>query len=158
MTITSRDACAAVPHASPLPPPAFADPAIRPPAAVGYSPPPAAGRDHPTSSAVVEQLVMRAFGLELPTLVAERRGRAPVAFARQVAIYLTHVHLGLSLTAAARRFRRDRTTARHACRRVEDSRDDPDVDRRIEAVEIALDRWAGFVGAEIDVAAAEVRP
>ena len=100
---------------------------------------------HPTACSVVEQLVIRSFGLDLTTLIAERRGRAQVAFARQVAIYVTHTHLGLTLTAAAQRFRRDRTTARHACHRVEDSRDDPEVDRRIEAVEVALDHWAGIL-------------
>jgi chromosomal replication initiation ATPase DnaA len=92
-------------------------------------------------TALLEQLVMRAFGLDLPTLVSDRRGQAPVAFARQVAIYLSHVHLRMSISAAARRFRRDRTTAAHACRLVEDRRDDPDVDRRIEAVALALDHW-----------------
>lgn len=119
---------------------------------------PATVIDHPTSHAVVEQLVMRAFGLNLPTLMAERRGRAPVAFARQVAIYVTHTHLGLTLTAAARRFHRDRTTAGHACRRVEDSREDPDVDRRIEAVETALDRWADLVrSGHLDLSAEALR-
>jgi hypothetical protein len=60
---------------------------------------------------LLELLVMRAFGLDLPTLVSDRRGQAPVAFARQVAIYLSHVHLRMSISAAARRFRRDRSTA-----------------------------------------------
>lgn len=97
-----------------------------------------AGGDPRTPPAVVEQLVLRAFGLDLPTLLADRRGRAPVAFARQVAIYLTHTHLGLTLTACGQRFRRDRTTARHACQLVEDCRDDPEMDRRIGALEEAL--------------------
>jgi chromosomal replication initiation ATPase DnaA len=101
---------------------------------------------------LVEQLVMRAFGLDLPTLISERRGRAPVAFARQVAIYLSHVHLRMSLTRAARLFRRDRTTAGHACRRVEDRRDDPEVDRRIEAVTMALDSVLA-----LDIAGREAR-
>jgi chromosomal replication initiation ATPase DnaA len=98
-------------------------------------------RNNPPAVDLVEQLVMRAFEIVLPTLVAVRRGRAQVAFARQVAIYLTHVHLGLTLTASARFYCRDRTTASHACRRVEDRREDPEIDRRIEAVETALDRW-----------------
>jgi chromosomal replication initiation ATPase DnaA len=106
---------------------------------------PATENGHPNDMTIVEQLVMRAFEIQQPTLLSNRRGRAPVAFARQVAIYITHVHLGLSLTAAAHRFRRDRTTAAHACRRVEDRREDPDVDRRIEAVETALDHWVDLV-------------
>jgi hypothetical protein len=57
---------------------------------------------------------------------------------------------------AARLFRRDRTTAGHACRRVEDRRDDPEVDRRIEAVAtaleglIALGRDGGVSGREVE--------
>jgi chromosomal replication initiation ATPase DnaA len=98
----------------------------------------------PDGLALVEQLVMRTFGLELPTLRADRRGRAPIAFARQVAIYISHVHLRMTLTEVARYFRRDRTTAGHACRRVEDRREDPDVDRRIEAVEVALTHYVGL--------------
>lgn len=104
----------------------------------------AARRASPVSKiVVVEQLVIQAFGLDVPTLISDRRGRAPVALARQVAIYLLHVHLGMTLTAAAWHFRRDRTTAGHACRRVEDRREDGNVDRMIEEMEMALDRWRG---------------
>lgn len=95
--------------------------------------------EDPMVCAVLEQLVIRAFELPHTTLRAGQRGRAPTAFARQVAIYLAHVHLGRTITAAARQFGRDRTTASHAVRVVEDRREDPDVDRRILAVEKALD-------------------
>ena len=54
-----------------------------------------------------------------------RRGRATVALARQVAIYLAHTRLGLPYCARGAVFGRDRTTAAHACRRVEDRREDP---------------------------------
>lgn len=84
-------------------------------------------------------MVAAAFGLAAEELASERRGVADVAFARQVAMYLAHTRLGLPLTAAGGLFRRDRTTARHACRQVEDRRDDPRVDRLLECLERGID-------------------
>jgi len=74
-------------------------------------------------------------------LRAARRGRAPAAFARQTAIYLAHVHFGMSLSEVGRNFGRDRTTVAHACACVEDSRDDPRFERVLLCLEAALDRW-----------------
>lgn len=84
-------------------------------------------------------MVAAAFGLAAEELASERRGMADVAFARQVAMYLAHTRLGLPLTAAGGLFQRDRTTARHACRQVEDRRDDPRVDRLLECLERGID-------------------
>lgn len=84
-------------------------------------------------------MVAAAFGLAAEELASERRGVADVAFARQVAMYLAHTRLGLPLTAAGGLFHRDRTTARHACRQVEDRRDDPRVDRLLECLERGID-------------------
>ena len=84
-------------------------------------------------------MVAAAFGLPVDELASERRGAAEVAFARQVAMYLAHTHLGLPLTAAGGLFRRDRTTARHACRQVEERRDDPRVDSLLEHLERGID-------------------
>jgi chromosomal replication initiation ATPase DnaA len=106
-----------------------------------HAPVPVSPAGQPDDAALVEQLVIRAFGLPVSTLLSDRRGQASVAFGRQVAIYLVHTRLRFSQAAAARRFRRDRTTAWHACGLVEDRREDPEIDRRIEAVEHALDRW-----------------
>jgi chromosomal replication initiation ATPase DnaA len=89
----------------------------------------------------IETLVAGAFGVALTDLRAEKRGKAPAAFARQAAMYLAHVHLGLSLSQVGRSFGRDRTTVAHACACVEDSRDDPRVERVIACLEGTLDRW-----------------
>jgi chromosomal replication initiation ATPase DnaA len=91
---------------------------------------------------LVEQVVLRAFNLELHSLRLPSRGRAEIALARQVAIYVLHVHLGLSLTASARAFGRDRTTAAHACQKVEDSRDSRRFDRVLSEIETAIERWS----------------
>lgn len=88
---------------------------------------------------VIEGCVRAVFALPGISLHAPRRGRAEVAQARQVAMYLAHVVLGLSLTDVGRRFGRDRTTAAHACRLVEDWRDDPAFDALASTLEEAVD-------------------
>ena len=72
----------------------------------------------------VSRVVAAAFDVTVQDLHLPRRGRAKVALARQVAMYLAHVGLGLTLSDAGRLFRRDRTTAAHACRLVENLRDE----------------------------------
>lgn len=76
-------------------------------------------------------------GHALP-LVHGCRGAAEVAFVRQVAMYLAHVGCGLSYTQAAALFGRDRTTAAHACRLVEERRDDPGFDRILDLLESCI--------------------
>jgi chromosomal replication initiation ATPase DnaA len=61
-----------------------------------------------------------------------------VTFARQVAMYLTHVGAGLPQTEVGRLFARDRTTVAHACAVVEERRDDPVFDRSLEVLETVL--------------------
>lgn len=90
---------------------------------------------------VIEATVAAAFGLPLQELSAPTRRRANVAFARQVGMYVAHVALGLSLTETGQVFGRDRTTASHACRVVEDRRDDGDVDRMLDAIEAVVLAW-----------------
>ena len=58
-----------------------------------------------------------------------------VARVRQIAMYVTHVSLGVSMHEVGRGFFRDRTTVRHACHLVEDMRDDEDFDRAVVMME-----------------------
>jgi len=92
----------------------------------------------------LEAVVAHTFGLAHADLHAASRGEAPVAFARQVAMYVAHVWLAMSLSEVGRRFARDRTTVAHACRVVEDRRDDPRIDRVVTAIESATDLWRRF--------------
>lgn len=69
------------------------------------------------------------------------RCTARVASARQAAIYFAHVVFAANLTRAGGIFGRDRTTARHACFRMEDWRDDVRIDRAFDALEPALKVW-----------------
>jgi chromosomal replication initiator protein len=65
------------------------------------------------------------FRIPLAEMISQRRGRG-VARPRQVAMYLTREHTGLSLPNIGRLFgHRDHTTVMHACRQVERLSADP---------------------------------
>jgi len=92
----------------------------------------------------IESLVATVFGVSATELLARSRGPAPVALARQTAMYLAHVDLGLSLRDIGAYFGRDRTTVAHACARIEDRRDDPHWARLLDHLEHALREWCRF--------------
>lgn len=89
---------------------------------------------------VVTLCVARDFGFDPSALLEPTRGAPQVAFARQVAIYLAHICFGLSFAAIGRMFHRNRTTVAHACRVIEDRRDDRGLDLRLTALERACRR------------------
>lgn len=73
-------------------------------------------------------VVAYACGVEVELIGGGSRGAAPVAFARQLSMYLTHVAFEISLSRVAIAFGRDRSTVGHACHLIEDRRDDPEFD------------------------------
>jgi len=85
---------------------------------------------------LIAVIVATAFGVTVKELRSRSRGPASVALARQVAMYLGHVVFGLNLTRLGHGFGRDRTTARHAVRMVEECRDDPIIDQFFTALEL----------------------
>ncbi len=92
--------------------------------------------------------VAAAFALPLTELRAPTRRSRTAAFARQIAMYLAHVGFGLSFTQIGRGFGRDRTTAAHACKAIEALRDDPSLDRMLDALEHACRTSAGAISDE----------
>ena len=84
---------------------------------------------------LIETTIGDVFGVPQADLSRQSRGKAPVALARQAAMYLAHVACGLNLTDVGRIFARDRTTVAHACAVIEDRRDDPVFDRALELME-----------------------
>ncbi|MDZ4790179.1 MAG: helix-turn-helix domain-containing protein [Hyphomicrobiales bacterium] len=88
--------------------------------------------------AVLEHAVASAFGVSREDLLAPTRRQAPIAFARQVAMYLAHVGYSLTFTQIGELFSRDRTTVAHACSLVEDMRDDDALDHTLSALEKAI--------------------
>lgn len=81
------------------------------------------------------QAVETASGVGRDELHAATRGRHNVAVARQTGMYLARIALGMTLSSAGRLFGRDRTTASHACRVIEDLRDDPGFDALLHEME-----------------------
>lgn len=100
------------------------------------------GRRGGRTQRFLESVVSCAFDVPVEGVRRAGRGPAPVALTRQVAIYLAHTRLGLTFSAAGAMFDRDRTTAAHACRTVEDFRDDERFDETLGYLEKALDLWS----------------
>lgn len=94
---------------------------------------------------IVTAAVAAAFTLPIGELRTPERRCARAAFARQSAMYLAHVAFGLSYTDVGRAFGRDRTTAAHACRIVEDRRTDPGLDTTLASLEHLLRRTCGLI-------------
>ncbi len=96
---------------------------------------------HPTSpDRQCRKIISRVatdFDVSSGDIVCGTRGSQKAAFARQVAMYLAHVGFGFGFAAIGECFGRDRTTVAHACRVVEDRRDDIWFDCRMAALERA---------------------
>jgi hypothetical protein len=86
-----------------------------------------------------------AFAVPIDEIGARTRGRPQAAFARQSAMYLVHIVLRLGYADVGALFGRDRTTAAHACRLVEERRDDPGIDALLLALEgVCADLALGY--------------
>ncbi|NRB13410.1 MAG: hypothetical protein HRU29_03325 [Rhizobiales bacterium] len=87
-------------------------------------------------------MVSKVFRVSTKEILAKSRSQAHVAFARQVAMYLTHICCGLNLTQTGKMFNRDRTTVAYACNLVEDKRDEIDFDLTLEILEKTICEFA----------------
>lgn len=121
-----------------LPSPAL--PSVRPPSARAVlAPPRHAQRERAFRLAqLTKQAVSHAWAVPEEELRAATRRRAPVATARQIAMYLCHVVFGLSFAEVGRQFFRDRTTVAYACECIEDRRDDAEFDLMLDRIELAV--------------------
>jgi len=98
----------------------------------------AAASPHDRLRGVIEDIVSNVFSVRPEQLRRATRGRANIALARQVAMYIAHVGYGMSLTEVGRLFERDRTTVAHAFGVVEIRRDDPDFDGAVVLLELIV--------------------
>jgi chromosomal replication initiation ATPase DnaA len=92
---------------------------------------------------VAQVMVAHVFGVDVQDLCARERSTARAALARQIAMYLSHVVLNMSFSQIGTAFGRDRSTACHALRHVENMRDDPELDRTLLQLEILLRQTVG---------------
>ncbi|MBN8552218.1 MAG: chromosomal replication initiator DnaA [Caulobacterales bacterium] len=93
--------------------------------------------DQGVAALVVEMVALATATPRNEILDGRHRGRA-AAHARQMAMYLIHVIFQWPLDRIGAAFGRDRTTAGHACRRVEDRRDDQGTDEMLDRLEACL--------------------
>lgn len=71
-------------------------------------------------------------------LTSSSRGRSNVCLARQMSMYLIHTVFSVPYHRVAVFLKRDRTTISHACKLVEDLRDNEEFDKRLETMENLL--------------------
>ncbi|MCR9194680.1 MAG: chromosomal replication initiator DnaA [Hyphomonas sp.] len=83
-------------------------------------------------------LVGYALKLKAENIMMRDRGPRDMVQARQVAMYLTHVGLEMSLSRVANAFERDRSTVAHACHKIEEMRDEAEFDAWLETLEKGL--------------------
>jgi hypothetical protein len=128
------------------PSPLYPSSALSAAPALEWTPPTASGEDDASEATppltperrllcmIVRQLteeLLRATGLEND----QDPGRRATSHVRQVAMYVCHVAYSMPMGQVAQAFGRDRSTVGHACRMVEDRRDDRAYDTFVAIVE-----------------------
>ena len=84
------------------------------------------------------ELVAAARGISVKALMGPDRGKAEIALARQLAMYLMHTQYSRIYAEVGRFFGRDRTTVSHACGLIEELREDVAFDESVEKLETEL--------------------
>lgn len=84
------------------------------------------------------ELVAAARGLSTTALMGPDRGKADIALARQLAMYLMHTHYSRIYSEVGRFFGRDRTTVSHACGLIEEMREEVAFDAGVARLEADL--------------------
>lgn len=75
------------------------------------------------------------FGISGKELREPGRSNSAVTRVRHIAMYVTHVSLGLTMKEVGYGFARDKTTVMYGCHLIEDLRDDPEFDRIVGTAE-----------------------
>jgi chromosomal replication initiation ATPase DnaA len=87
----------------------------------------------------VLSIVSAEFGTARRLLLHPNRCMKQAALVRQIAMYLAHVVLGRTMSDVGMAFGRDRSTVAYACGKIEDLREDPAFDARLERLTIAIE-------------------
>ncbi|ESQ79656.1 helix-turn-helix domain-containing protein [Asticcacaulis sp. YBE204] len=87
---------------------------------------------------LVIELVALAMDVPADQIRSPSRNNARAARARQTAMYLAYIAWQWPLARVGDAFGRDRTTVGHACRVIEDLRDDRRFDQTLDRLEAAL--------------------
>lgn len=98
---------------------------------------PVAEADQRRADMVMQMVALR---LNTPVPAVSRGTRLPPAAlrARRVSMYLAHVALGWQLERVGHAFGVNRQTASTACRRIEDARDEPNLNALLDELETLI--------------------
>lgn len=88
----------------------------------------------------IANLVAKKTSVSHEELFSASRGRATIAHARQILMYLLNVVAGLNMVEVGKLLGRDRSTVSHACALIEDCREDTDFDEMLIALETEIER------------------
>jgi chromosomal replication initiation ATPase DnaA len=89
-------------------------------------------------------LALASYALGIPPeKVATKARTRRAALARIAAMYLARIAFNMSATRVGAAFGRDRSTVTHACRQMEDWREEPTFDRWVEALERSAEAAPG---------------
>jgi chromosomal replication initiation ATPase DnaA len=89
---------------------------------------------------LVQMAVAEVTGVGLAEIGSDKRGGPNTAFARQMAMYLCHLVFEMSARRVGDAFGRDRATVRHALNRIEELRENRELDRTLNWLEAMLRR------------------
>ena len=67
-----------------------------------------------------------------------QKGKSEISYGRQIAMYLMHCILGTTKSRIAQVFGRHFSTVSHACKLIEEHRDDPVLDQKLIGLENRL--------------------
>ena len=95
---------------------------------------------------LVQQIVALRLGTPMETLTRKARLSQSALRARRVSLYLAHVALGWSLERVGHAFGISRQTVGTACTRIEDARDNPELNALLNELEGAIHAIVGQPG------------
>lgn len=99
---------------------------------------------------LVVQIVALRFGVSVGAITHEARLAPEALRARRVAMYLTYVSFGWPQERVGHAFGLNRQTASTACRRIEDARDNAELNALLDELEGAIHAIVGAPGPDPD--------
>jgi len=87
---------------------------------------------------LIVSAVAAEFAVPEAAILGERKGKSEISYGRQIAMYLMHCILGTTKSRIAEVFGRHFSTVSHACKLIEEHRDDPVLDQKLIGLENRL--------------------
>jgi len=91
---------------------------------------------------LIASVVALEFSLPQAGIIGAGKGTSDRSYARHIAMYMMYCVFGTTKSRIAEVFGRHVSTVSHACKAVEDQRDDPVFDRKLIDLENRLNRFS----------------